>query len=83
MRDDGKWISHKKKKGLKWPKTQSLKYFYIVNSAAFISTKNNYLKYNDRLCPNPFPIETSYGKGFDIDTINDFKILADIYKKFI
>jgi len=83
MRDDGKWLSHKKKKDLKWPKTQSLKYFYIVNSAAFISTKNNYLKYNDRLCSNPFPIETSYSKGFDIDTINDFKILANIYKKFV
>lgn len=83
MRDDGKWISHKKKKNLKWPKTQSLKYFYIVNSAAFISTKNNYLKYHDRLCSNPIPIETGYGKGFDVDTFNDFKILANNYKKFI
>ena len=72
----GKWISHNYKKK-KWPRTQDLKPHFIINSAAFISSRDVYLKENDRLCKKPIPILSKYCSGFDIDTLEDFKILKN------
>jgi len=84
-----KWISHNIKKR-KWPRTQDLNELYTVNSAAFIASRNVYLKFNDRLCNSPFPItfNPTQKSGFDIDNLDDFntlkeKILYDKKFKFL
>ena len=70
------WISHNVKK--KWPRTQDLKEIYALNSAAIISHRNTYIKNKNRLCKNPIPIISSQGKGFDVDTIEDFKKIKNL-----
>lgn len=65
------WISHNIKKK-KWPRTQDLEKIYIINSAAFISSKETYKKNKDRLDNNPLPIISRRASGFDIDTFEDF-----------
>ena len=67
-----KWISHNRKKR-KWPRTQDLDKFYIVNSAAFIAKRSVYLYQNDRIDKKPLPINTSEKEAFDIDDKEDFK----------
>ena len=74
----GKWISHNFKRK-KWPRTQDVKKLFVVNSAAFISERNTYIKENDRLCKKPFSIKSRIGSGFDIDTLEDFKIFKNEY----
>ena len=74
--EKGRWISHNYKKK-KWPKTQEIKKFFLVNSAAFIATRETYLKESDRLCKKPMPISSRLGSGFDIDNIEDFKVLKN------
>lgn len=64
------WISHNREKK-KWPRTQDLKKFYSVNSAAFISERKNYIKLNDRLDNKPLPIISRKGSEFDIDERED------------
>ena len=84
-----KWISHNIK-NRKWPRTQDLNILYYANSAAFMASKNVYLKFNNRLCNSPFPITTKLNQesGFDVDNIEDFnklkeKILYDKKFKFL
>ena len=67
-----RWISHDRKK-IKWPRTQDLDKFYIVNSAAFIAKRSVYLYQNDRIDKKPLPINTSEKEAFDIDDKEDFK----------
>ena len=38
-----KWVSHDYKRK-KWPRTQDLKPLYVINSAAFLSLRDVYLK---------------------------------------
>ena len=64
------WISHNYTKK-KWPRTQDLKKYFSVNSAAFIAKKSVYIKNKDRLCRRPLPLITEKGKGFDIDSKED------------
>jgi len=77
---DKQWLSHNRTKK-KWPRTQDLADCYEVNSAAFISTREVYLKQKDRLCDNPLPIISKNNSGFDIDYIKDFNYLKDKLKK--
>lgn len=79
LNDKNKWISHNRLKK-KWPRTQDLKKFYSVNSAAFISSRENYIKFSDRLDNNPLPILTRKGAEFDIDFIDDMKYFKKIFK---
>lgn len=60
------WVSHNVRKK-KWPRTQDLKKLYSVNSAAFIASRDVYLKYKNRLGKKPLPIKASGFSGFDID----------------
>jgi CMP-N-acetylneuraminic acid synthetase len=68
----------------KWPRTQSLKKLFHINSAAFLASKDIYLKYNNRIGKNPFLYSLSRIEGFDIDWEEDF-ILAEqlLIKKII
>ena len=74
------WVSHNRK-NKKWPRTQDLKNLYAVNSAAFISSKETYIKSGDRLDSKPMPIITRKGSEFDIDFIEDMKYFKKIFKK--
>ena len=74
LNSERKWISHNRNQK-KWPRTQDLQNFYIVNSAAFIAEREVYTKYRDRLCNNPLPLESRTDSGFDIDEIQDFNLL--------
>ncbi len=66
-----KWVSHDYKRK-KWPRTQDLKPLYVINSAAFLSLRDVYLKEKDRLCKKPIPIISRRNSSFDIDNLEDF-----------
>jgi hypothetical protein len=70
----GKWISHNYKLN-KWPRTQDLDPLYCVNNAAFINSRSNYIKYNDRLSRKALPIKTRKGADLDIDSKEDLDYL--------
>ena len=75
------WLSHNVKKK-KWPRTQDLEKINIINSAAFISSKEIYKKNKDRLDNNPLPIISRATLSFDIDTFQDFmKLKKDLINK--
>ncbi|MES2278369.1 MAG: acylneuraminate cytidylyltransferase family protein [Bacteroidota bacterium] len=76
------YISHDSKK-LRWPRTQDLKPFYELNSAMFINSRANYLKFNDRLGANPYKFELGKIKSFDVDWVEDFEITEVLYQKFV
>ena len=83
LNNKSKWISHNYSKK-KWPRTQDLKKYYTVNSAAFIAKKFVYIKNNDRLSKKPLPIITAKGKGFDIDEKKDLIFFKKyLYKSFL
>lgn len=66
---------------LKWPFTQSINPIYEVNSGIFISSLDNYLKYNDRIGIAPYLLELNSVKSFDIDWEEDFFIAEQIFKQ--
>jgi CMP-N-acetylneuraminic acid synthetase len=76
--DNNKWISHNQNIK-KWPRTQDLKKIFSVNSAAFLSSRKNYLKYKDRIGVKPYPHISSPLSGYDIDTEENFTF----YKKYL
>jgi len=77
--DKKKPINFNKKKE-KWPQTQSLKKLFIINNTIFLSSKKNYIKYNDRIGKKPFLMEVKKIKSFDIDWPEDFKIAENMYE---
>lgn len=64
----------------KWPRTQDLKVFFEVDSAAFMSSKTLYKKFRDRIGSNPYLFEMENIKSLDIDWEEDFKIAEFIFK---
>ena len=64
----------------KWPRTQTLKKWFVVNNTIFISSRNNYIKLKDRIGTRPKLIEIEKIKSFDIDWPEDFKIAETIYE---
>lgn len=66
----------------KWPRTQTLSSLYEVNSAAFISSRENYVKYGDRIGLKPYYFEVSKTQGFDIDWPEDFRIAEAMANSF-
>ena len=46
----------------------------------FISSRNNYLKYKDRIGKKPILMNIEKIKSFDIDWPEDFKIAEKIYE---
>ena len=77
--DKGKPINFNRNKE-KWPRTQTLKKLYEVNNAIFITSRENYLKYNDRIGKKPFLLQIEKIKSFDIDWPEDFLIAENIYE---
>jgi CMP-N-acetylneuraminic acid synthetase len=64
----------------KWPRTQTLASLHEVNSAAFLSSADNYEKLDDRIGEKPFLYTLDKIKSFDIDWPDDFKIAECIVK---
>ena len=58
----------------KWPRTQTIDPYYEVNSGAFISSKESYIKNQDRIGRNPFLYNLDKLSGWDIDWPEDFDI---------
>ena len=65
----------------KWPRTQTLKKVFEVNSGIFINSIKNYNKYEDRIGNKPFLYELDGYASFDIDWPKDFGLAELIYKK--
>lgn len=65
----------------KWPRTQTLPVYYEINSGFFISSKDNYIKYDDRIGQHPFLYETKHMDSFDIDWPEDFELAEFIFSK--
>lgn len=64
---------------VKWPRTQDLEPLYEINHAFYINSRENYLKYHDRIGEMPFLFELDKIHAFDIDWEDDFKIAEIIY----
>ncbi|NKX20177.1 acylneuraminate cytidylyltransferase family protein [Alteromonadaceae bacterium A_SAG2] len=68
------------RQSIKWPRTQTLKPVHEVNSCAFVSSRANYLRYEDRIGEKVKLLPISRFEGFDIDWPEDFK-LAEVMLK--
>lgn len=64
----------------KWPRTQDLRVYYEIDSAVFLSSRANYLKFGDRIGKYPYLYEMDGIKGFDVDWEEDFKLAEILYK---
>lgn len=76
---ENKCINHDRTK-LKWPRTQDLEPLYEINHAFYISSRENYLKFHDRIGMLPYLFELDKLHAYDIDWEDDFAIAEMIYK---
>lgn len=65
----------------KWPRTQTIKPVYEVNSGVFIADIDIYKKFSDRIGEKPFLYELSEIVAFDIDWEIDFEIAEILWSK--
>lgn len=65
---------------VKWPRTQDLEPIYEINHAFYINSKENYLKFHDRIGESPYLFELDKFHSFDIDWEDDFRLAELIYK---
>lgn len=77
---ENKCINHDRSK-VKWPRTQDLEPLYEINHAFYINSRDNYLKYHDRIGEKPYLFELDKLHSYDIDWEDDFAIAEMIYSK--
>ena len=77
--DDKKSINYNYDK-IKWPRTQDIKPLNKINSAIFINSRENYIKYKNRLGKKPFMFELKRYYGLDIDDVEDFYLAEFLFK---
>ena len=58
----------------KWPRTQTLKPLYEIDSGVFINSKKNYESMDDRIGRKPYLLVSPGNSGFDIDWPEDFAL---------
>lgn len=58
----------------KWPRTQTLPPLHEINSAVFLSSTDNYIKFGDRIGKKPKLYALDKIVGMDIDWPEDFEI---------
>ena len=77
MNSNFKWISHneKKKKSL----TQDLQKYYLVNNAAFISSRKNYIFDKNRISAEAKATASGKYSEIDIDNKEDLLFLVKNY----
>lgn len=68
------------RQSIKWPRTQTLEPIHEVNSCAFVSSRANYLRYDDRIGERVKLLPISRFEGFDIDWPEDFRLAEVILK---
>ena len=66
----------------KWPRTQTIKPIYEVNSGAFIADIDIYKSLSDRVGNKPYLYELSEKEAFDIDWEDDFEIAEILWSKY-
>ena len=64
----------------RWPRSQDIKPIYEINSAIFINSRNNYIKYKDRIGMKPLLFELNKLQSIDIDWEDDFKMAELLYE---
>ena len=64
----------------KWPRTQTIKPLWEINSGAFIATRKNYIERRDRIGLRPYLFQLNGEIAFDIDWLSDFKMAEVIYQ---
>jgi len=79
--NDNSPINYDKSKE-KWPRTQTIKPIYEVNSGAFIADIDIYKSLNDRIGDNPYLYALSEKEAFDIDWEDDFEIAQILWSKY-
>lgn len=62
----------------RWPRTQTLKPFYSINSAVFLASRDICKKYNDRIGCSPFFYESNLLESIDIDTPEQFEFGSNL-----
>lgn len=80
--DRKKPVSYDRNK-LKWPMTQNIEPLFEVDSGVFLSSRDNYLAYNDRIGEAPFLYEQDKSKSVDIDWPDDFVFAERLYKDIL
>lgn len=75
--DNNKPINYNRKLE-KWPRTQTLKKIYEVNSGIFLAHNSIYKKHKDRIGKKVYLYELDKITGFDIDWPKDFKLAEQI-----
>lgn len=64
----------------KWPRTQTLKPLYEINSGIFLADIEIYKRYSNRIGNNPFLFHLDQEVAFDIDWNFDFKFAEMLWK---
>lgn len=64
----------------KWPRTQTIKPLWEVNSGAFLASMDVYKHNKDRIGNNPYLYELPEEVAFDVDWLSDFRIAEIQYK---
>lgn len=64
----------------KWPRTQTIPAMHEVNSAVFLSSAENYRKFDDRIGAMPFLFPLDKITSFDIDWPEDFALAECVVK---
>ena len=75
-------LSYKSQKE-KWPRTQTIKPLYEINSGAFIAHSNIYKKFKNRIGIDPFLYEIDQLTAFDIDWKEDWILAENIMRSSI
>ncbi len=65
----------------KWPRTQSLKKLFDINSAVFLASDEIYKKFNNRIGKHPYLFSLDRLEGFDIDWEEDFILAQELLIK--
>jgi CMP-N-acetylneuraminic acid synthetase len=63
------------------PTTQDLEPYFEENSCVYIFSRKSFFKNNNRIGKKPHMFETSVNESFDIDNIEELKLLNRILKK--
>lgn len=75
---EGKCVNHDRSKVL-WPRTQDLEPLYEINHAFYVNSKENFIKYHDRIGVKPYLYELDKLHSLDIDWGDDFALAEIVY----
>ena len=65
----------------KWPRTQTLKKLYEINSGFFIASRSIYLNFKNRIGQNPYMFKLNHVESLDVDWPEDFRFAEKIWKQ--